>query len=82
MIDFGLCLKKVLSLPPFRALFQTNVTYSRLLRRSLMDVVVAVEGVRVLCLVFDAFNLDCGMVQFELTAAPVSHGSQRLQRLV
>lgn len=47
-----------------------------------MDVVVAVEGVRVLCLVFDAFNLDCGMVQFELTAAPVSHGSQRLQRLV
>ena len=47
-----------------------------------MDVVVAVEGVRVLCLVVDAFNLDCGMVQFELSAAPVSHGSQRLQRLV
>ncbi len=47
-----------------------------------MDIIVAVEGMGVLCLVINAFYLDSGVVEFKLAATHICHLCQSLQWLV
>ncbi len=47
-----------------------------------MDIVVAMEGMWVLCFVINALNLDSCVVEFKLAATHISHLCQSLQWLV
>ena len=47
-----------------------------------MDIVVAVESMRVLCFVINALHLDSSVVEFKLAATHISHLCQCLQWLV